>query len=367
MAEPTPVRVAALLLLLGLCPTASAADPPKPLVTIPLGANDPKERRDVQWLAFLPTGDRVAVRTALPTKGERRDAAVEVYDTRAGKLLASATIPFGGEPFMQGPVPGCAVSPNGDWIAYGDGKLKFLAVPPHEPKLPGDGKVQFKFPGTATSRASVWVGPGNVIYALDGDWFFGQFSLYDWVPGVGVKAPESRALITSEEANRTFTVAAMNPTAGRFALAVGKFDKWVIESWELGPKPKKETIAMKVLPTALAIAPKGKTLLVGLADGSVEWYETGTGKRVLRLALGQNSVVSVAFHPDGQLVACGTNDDKGRVNLYCLDLTNGEMIAKVAVNQRSVSALAFSPDGKQLATFGAGELKIWETAAILNK
>lgn len=321
----------------------------------------------MQWIAFVPKGDRIAVRTALPRKGERRDAAVEVYETLTGKLLAGATIPFGGGSGMQGPVPACAVSPNGDWIAYGDGGLKFLVVPPHDPKLPGGGKVQFKLPGTATDRASVWVGPENVIYALDGNWYENRFSLHEWIPGVGEEAPKSRALITSEEANRTCTIAAMNPVAGRFALAIEIFDKWVIESWALEDKPKKVTVTMKARPTALAISPSGKTLLVGAADGSVEWYDSGTGKRALQLAIGQRWVASVAFHPNGELAACGTYDDKGRPNLFFLDLTRGEKIAQVTVNQRGVSAVAFSSDGKQLAAFGAAELTIWEIATILKK
>jgi WD40 repeat protein len=78
-----------------------------------------------------------------------------------------------------------------------------------------------------------------------------------------------------------------------------------------------------------------------------------------------HSALSVAFSPDGNLLASGS---PGRPALKVWDVATGKLVTRVQA-ATSVRHLAFSPDGKVLATGhgaggqrGAGSIQLWDTA-----
>jgi len=71
----------------------------------------------------------------------------------------------------------------------------------------------------------------------------------------------------------------------------------------------------------------------------------------------QGSANSIAFSPDGKIIATATLD--GNVRLSEL---NGKEIATLRGHQAAVTSVAFSPDGKTIATASAdGTIKLWST------
>jgi len=72
----------------------------------------------------------------------------------------------------------------------------------------------------------------------------------------------------------------------------------------------------------------------------------------------RGDVNSVAFSPDGKLLASGSDDTSAKL----WDVNAGHEIATLG-HSGKVLAVAFSPDGKTLATGGSDHIvKLWDIA-----
>ena len=113
---------------------------------------------------------------------------------------------------------------------------------------------------------------------------------------------------------------------------------------------------------SLAFAPDGRYLAAGeQADrGSVYLWdvETGCARFVLNGSWGH--VVSVAFSPDGAVLATVGMHERG-VRIW--DVRSGRLCRVIAGHPRGTNAIAFSPDGRLLASAGNdGMVRIWSVA-----
>jgi WD40 repeat protein len=80
----------------------------------------------------------------------------------------------------------------------------------------------------------------------------------------------------------------------------------------------------------------------------------------------KGKVNSVAFSPDGKIIATGGHDSK---IIFWATLT-GEMVGSLEGHYRSIESIAFSPDGKLLAGGGFDQsFRIWnvETKSVLKR
>jgi WD40 repeat protein len=122
--------------------------------------------------------------------------------------------------------------------------------------------------------------------------------------------------------------------------------------------------------TSLAFSPNGKVLAAGDADSSTDLWSVGTRRPIAVLTDPAESqgVTSVAFSPGGKILAAGYGD--GSTDLWSLaSRSPGATLedatpAHLAPNPyESVSSVAFSPDGKILAVGDTdGETYVWNVA-----
>ena len=99
-----------------------------------------------------------------------------------------------------------------------------------------------------------------------------------------------------------------------------------------------------------------KTLVSGNDSGSVRLLDVKTGrlKKTLRHS---RYVYSVAFSPNGKMLASGGNDHTiHTIRLW--DVATGEN-TKTFRHSRNVHSVAFSPDGKTLAS-AANTIRLWQ-------
>jgi WD40 repeat protein len=117
---------------------------------------------------------------------------------------------------------------------------------------------------------------------------------------------------------------------------------------------------------SLAFSPDGRLLAAGDFDNRIHLWDANSGREMHLLEghrrvliSGRNGVFCLAFSPDGARLASGAAD--GIVRVW--DVASGKELAHSAGHGGRVRALAFAPDGKCLASAGADNaLRLWEPA-----
>ncbi|HEX5271604.1 MAG TPA: WD40 repeat domain-containing protein, partial [Gemmataceae bacterium] len=338
------------------------------------------------WVVLYLSGDK----EVLAASGDGRTL---VWERATGKVVSEFERPGG---FAR-----CgAVSPDGKWLATGDGRtgrrrdalrvwdpatgkvvrgfgdyrqeVCFVAWSPDGKRLAvagADATVRVFDAATGAElkriKAPTWVDsvawlPGGRRVLSTGNNGDNLVHLWDVETGT-----ELRRFAGHTEPAITVAVA----PDGRTALSAGK--DGTLRQWSLAPTDPVVLSAHEGEAWAVAFSPDGKLLATAGADRAVRLWDVsgdrerpGYGRPVRTLAGAAQGLLAVAFSPDGKRVAAGEGDlflpRPGAVRLW--DVDSGEPVAALRGHTGAVRAVAFSPDGKRLASGGGdGTIRLWDT------
>jgi WD40 repeat protein len=97
---------------------------------------------------------------------------------------------------------------------------------------------------------------------------------------------------------------------------------------------------------SIAFSPDGKLLASGGNDGTTSLWEVATGKELHRIEGRNGECVFVTFSPDGSILAFAGRWDT-RIGL--LEIPTKKVILQFGWHPQTVTSIVFSPDGKTLS------------------
>ncbi len=120
---------------------------------------------------------------------------------------------------------------------------------------------------------------------------------------------------------------------------------------------------------SLAFSPDGKIIAAGcnFGRGTVIFVDSHTSKRILGTALEVNEglIQRLAFSPDGKTIAAGYHSH-GTISCGVVlwdVLTSKRLVDKPLPVQGLYGRVAFSPDGKTIAAGSDGGVVLWDAAS----
>jgi tetratricopeptide (TPR) repeat protein len=112
---------------------------------------------------------------------------------------------------------------------------------------------------------------------------------------------------------------------------------------------------------SVAFSPEGKILASGSRDGTLILWDVAERQPLGQpLTAHKREVMSLAFSPDGKILASGSGDN----TVILWDVAERQPLGQpLTAHKREVMSLAFSPDGKTLASGNRdGSLILWDVA-----
>jgi WD40 repeat protein len=295
----------------------------------------------ISALAVSPDG-----RSVLTASHFDAEAGARVWDLRTGRPRATLA-------GHQCPV--AAFAPDGKTFAAGC----FQGTPVLADAATGRKLRTF-------AGASDWV--DSLVFAPDGKRVIGtavtQPLLRVWDPATGKELPPLGRL--EYEVAKCLALA----PDGKL-LATGGMDR-VIRLWDIaGGKEVHQLTGQEGSIWAMAFLPDGREVAAVTATGKFNFFANGTDRsiRVWDVATGRprrtlrgpaEGSWSIAWSPDGRVLATGGED--GVIRLW--EVLTGQERARLAGHEGPVSALAFTADGARLLSGGSDTtVLVWDLAA----
>jgi RNA polymerase sigma factor (sigma-70 family) len=111
---------------------------------------------------------------------------------------------------------------------------------------------------------------------------------------------------------------------------------------------------------SVVFSPDGKTVATASHDMTIRLWDVASGKELRQFRGHHGAVLTVAFSPDGKLLASGSQGDP-MVRLW--QVNSGKDFRQLQGHQGGVTCVAFYPDGKILASGGQDHvIRLWKVA-----
>ena len=318
------------------------------------------------WVAISPDGRRLATGSPGVSATHSSEGTAQVWNAVTGRPT--------GKPAKVNGVDAVAFSPDGNVLATGSvngtARLRNVATgqPVGGPLAADVAKVNAGVDAVAFSP------DGKILATGDKD---GIAQLWNVATGQLIGKPLNSAsngissVAFSPDGRILATGSESGPSSG-----VGL---WSVATHQLIGKPL--SAASNGI-NSVAFSPDGTIVAVGGQDGAARLWDVATGKQIGNpltsnplasntFAGGSppNGVNSVAFSPDGQILAAG--DEDGKVRLW--DVATGQQIGNALTGNPLTGAtgasisIAFSPDGKTLVTGSTdGRVRLWNVGFLAD-
>lgn len=298
------------------------------------------------------------------------DGLAKIWDVRTGKHLATLKGQFNPGNGRLGTIGRAALSPNGNMLATAeyDRSVRLWDV------------ATGKKVATLTQPVAGSI-PAFLLFSPDGKYLLSlgrAYYLWD------LEAKKMRVIapgLNDDTRINYLRVGAFDPKGQPLVLIRDNpnnppgFDLWTMDSTEPAvtfrlPIYKKSFKG----PVALAFSRDCKTIASADGDWTVRLWDAATGKNTAAFAKLPGRPFSLAYSPDGKVLAVGSRPPRHpsadpddplpppSVRLY--EIATGKVLATLPGNPSPSSPLVFSPDGRTLATGDGGpEITLWSLPA----
>ena len=336
---------------------------------LPDGAIARLGKGELGEIHFSPDGSRLAVSSSI---------GIWFYDPHTGKGLDLQTYTNGVPPFAF------AYAPDGNTIASAGTNKMTVLTGTREARLPSIAGhiVQMRDVTTGEKRTTVSVQTqhvANVVFAPDGNTIATarkrDNTVYLWNAATG------KSKGTLERVGRGSVQSFVYAPDGKTIATAGGWTDNVVQLWDAQTGAHKTTLTGHTQEVnSVAYSPDGTIIASGSTDGTVRLWDIATRKQ--KAVLGRTSwmnflfpwlnppVNAVAYSPEGSTVAAASIDSKVRL----WDTRTTKLKTILIGHTGPVDSVLYSPDGKLIATAGGrtdSTVRLWdavtgETKAVLT-